>query len=232
MAVSVNATGTNTNNASALATSFTYSGVTVAAGSNSALVAVIQIDGGASTAASVTATWDNGGTNQAMTLIKQTTRATGQTTCIFGRRAPTTGNKSLVFTWTNTNCCSAVAVAFDGVDQVSDATAFKNATSATGTSVTPQVVVTSATGDIVVTAASMAAGAITSVNGTQLAADTGLLGDNFGAQYNTGAASVTSTYNVNASGAWAASGIDVAAVSGVVAAAVALGATLEMMGVG
>lgn len=213
MAVSVNATGTSTNNASTLATSFTYSGITVAAGSNTALVAVIQIDGGAATAASVTATWDSGATNQAMTLLKQTTRATGQTTCIFGLRSPTTGNKSLAFTWTNTNCCSAVAVALNGVDQVSDATAFKNATSATGTSASASVTVTSAVGDIVVTGVSLAGGNVTAVNGTQLAFDSALLGDNFGSQYNTGAASVASTYTLSASFAWAASGVDVAAVA-------------------
>lgn len=104
--------------------------LTVGSGTNRALVAGIIISS-TSAPTSVTAVWDSGGTNQSMTQIgtgTSTTTSTMQYIFLFGLLAPTSGNKTLAFSWTNaaSNGGYASAISFTGVNQTSVAAAFIN----------------------------------------------------------------------------------------------------------
>lgn len=117
---------------------------TVASGSNRAIVLTLNF-GGAVTG--ISATWDQGGTNQAMTSLAVSTGG-GHCSAIFGLRAPTVvTNGTLRVSWTTTSEVFIDAIAFSGVDQTSDAAAFPH--TATGNNVAT-LTVTSATGNMVV----------------------------------------------------------------------------------
>jgi hypothetical protein len=210
MAVAVDVTGTQADSGVNV-TSFNYTGITVGSGSNRALVFLLYINGGGTAPASVTATWDSGGTNQAMTLITSKANANAvDIVYVFGLRAPTSGNKTLAVSWTNAATYAADAISFTGVDQTSDATAFPNPNTAQAVSTTPSVVITSAVNNIPVAIAGTG-NAFTVPNQTTIFHDGLSAGDALG-QRAAGAASVTfSCTNGNAS--WAYAGCDVAQVA-------------------
>ncbi len=141
--VTLNATGTEQYHAAA--TSFDYTGMTVAAGSDTALLLTLMFGSGSVT--SITAHWDSAGANQSMTQIVAHSQGTA-TGAIFGLVAPATGNKTCHITWTGSAEIFACGIAFDGVDQTGGATTFPN--SASSTTVTDKVTLTSATGNKVV----------------------------------------------------------------------------------
>lgn len=76
-------------------TSENYTGITVTSAAN-ALVATLVT---ASTVTSATATWDSGGTNQAMDLVG----SNGSKVFIFALMNPTAGNKTLAMTWSGSS---------------------------------------------------------------------------------------------------------------------------------
>lgn len=208
MAVVVDATGTADSTATN-GTSFNYTGITVGSGSNRALIFIlVTSNAGGNFATGATATWDSGGTNQAMTVIKSQ-QATGDNNLgvvwIFGLRNPVAGNKTLAVAWTNANGHGACAISFTGVDQTSDAIAFPNSNSATATSGGLSLAITSAAGNIPITGAT--AGTISAPNQTQIFLDTVAIDDG-GGQRAAGAASVTFTWT-NGATQWAMAGCDV-----------------------
>lgn len=215
MSVAVDATGTEQTSGSS-STSLDYTGITVGSGSNSALILMFSLGFG-NNATGVTATWDNAGTPQAMTLIKSAAFLNTITTYVYGLRNPIAGNKTLHIAWTNVNEISACAISFTGVDQTSDATAFPNSNNATGSSAAPSINITSALGNIPVTSVGCE-NPISAPNQTQIYADTALIFD-YGAQRAVGAASVTFNWTAAPSGNWVMAGCDVAAAAVVSAGA-------------
>lgn len=183
MTVTVNATGTKSYQASGV----NYTGITVAAGSNRALVLALCFDIGSNPSA-VAATWDSGGSNQAMTLIaSRNATNNGKSSYLFGLVAPATGNLNLLISWTGGANVFAAAMAFNGVDQTGGVTSFPHSTSGT----TATLTVTSATGNKV-----MACEASTVAQGTStgtLIYDDHVSGAiiNAMAQHDDGAASVS-----------------------------------------
>jgi len=120
--------------------------LTVGSGSNRALVA--QVTFNVKTVSAITVKWDPASTNQTVALIK-TANGTGSDgrADLYGLVAPTSGNKTLRVSWTTASDIVMNAVAWTGVDQTGGVTSFPNSTSATGTSVTPSVTITSAVGN-------------------------------------------------------------------------------------
>ncbi len=177
----LNATGTKQYHAAA--TSLDYTGMTVAAGTNTALLVTVVFDT-SSVVSNVTAVWDSGDTNQSMTQI--VTTGDVHQCLIFGLVAPTVGNKTLHIAWTTSAPLFVDAVAFDGVDQTGGATSFPNSTTGSGVAT---VTVTSATGNMVVACEAMSNGA--SPTGTLLYSDSasGAI-INSAASYDAGAATV------------------------------------------
>ncbi len=133
---------------------YDYTHMTVGSGSNRALIAVIVLgyNGSGARPTSISCTWDQGGSNQAMTLIGTINASNNFATAqLYGLIAPTSGNKTLRLNYSNStlnnNEAWIDAIAFTGVSQTGGATSFPGFTSAdTGTT----VAVTSATGDFVV----------------------------------------------------------------------------------
>lgn len=223
-AVAVDAYGTGQGTlTSTKVTSFNYTGITVGTGSNRALIFVVTIGDDVTAAPTgITATWDSGGSNQAMTLIisqaDPSTPANGNQVFIFGLRNPTSGNKTLALSWTNNAWIGGNAVSFTGVEQSNDGAAFPHTNTASTITNTPvSIIITSATGNWTV-------GGYVTQNGTDspnhhsfLQSD--ILGlftnDNIFAQDNTGAALVTftDTFGFNFQG-WGAAAVDIAAGSG------------------
>jgi len=195
-----------------------YAGmITVGGGSNRALLATVAFFGvGASTPTGITATWDQGGTNQSMTLLgSQVSTASGYVYCFFGLLAPTSGNKTLRVAWTggqSTAQTGISGISFTNVNQASLSAAFPGFTTNSGTSVTASVDVPSAAGHIPV--------AMTAVHFTvfplSAPSDTVLFTDNNsnncnGEQYALApAATENFNWTLNTSAAWTAMGIDVA----------------------
>lgn len=143
MAITLNTLGTAANIASA--TSGNYTGITVAAGSNSALILTVSFD---QTISGLTATWDSGGTNQAMTIVNSQKENTwSRWIYILALLAPTTGNKTLALSWTTSANARLNCVAFDGVLQTSIAAAFTNAANGNNNTSNPTMAVTTSSGD-------------------------------------------------------------------------------------
>lgn len=164
--------------------------------------------------------WDDPGTPQALTLISNTTVADAaglQVIALYGRIAPTPGNKNLVISWTGNNEMHASAISFSGVDQTSVAVAFPhgNTHSASGGSSPCTVTITSATGNMVTATHVQNFSAWGVISGTTLAKDD-TTGPNSGvaSNYANGAASVALTAAFTGTGNNISSGCDVLAAAG------------------
>ncbi len=193
------------------ATSFSYvQGVPLLSGvANSAVVFTLVQADGAAAITSPSVTWDSGfmGSNTAMTLINQATNGT-QSVSIFGLRNPSVnaGSQSAQIAWTGAAQVVICSTSFGGVNQTSDAAAFKNFNSATnGTPIS--VNVTGATGDMQVAGFSATAN-FTSTNNTQQ--NIVNTGNTWATAFNraAGSGTVTMTGNPGAAASLAA-GIDV-----------------------
>ena len=145
MAVTLNANTTSEAFGSAI-TQLDLTSLTIASGSNRALLATLLLDSANDTP---TLNWDNGGTPQAMTSIGFIAAGSGRL-WFFGLIAPTTGNLTLRASWSTSQGAMLHAIAFEGVDQTSVAVAFPHFTSDTQSSATPAIVITSATGNFTV----------------------------------------------------------------------------------
>lgn len=166
MAVTVNATGTKLYTGSSVST-FDYTGLTVAGGTNTAIVALWIIDSNTIPSA-ISMVWDQGGTGQALSQIIE--HDVGGDACLIWalsgeHGALTTGNKTLRVSYTGATKSFFVVMAFDGVDQTGGATSFPHANFAVGGVST--VTITSATGNKVIACESSGAAQGTST-GTQI----------------------------------------------------------------
>src|SRR5882672_993504 len=197
----------------------TVSNMTVGSGSNRALVAGVMWDTNAALPTGITVTWDSGGTNQSMSLIPGTSALAinnSGSIALYGLVAPTSGNKSLVISWTGNQEAHAFAASFTGVDQTGGATSFPHGNNAvSASSASPETVTnTSATGNFVVAYFSQGLSSFGAISGTTIAIDES--GPNIGvaASRTTGAASVTSTAAFSGTGPWSASATDILAAGG------------------
>lgn len=184
-------------------TALSLSNITVGSGSNRALILWLCFDfSGGSAPTSISATWDNGGTNQAMSLIKSQQDGTGvEIISAYGLVAPTSGAKTLHVTWTNSAAGAEMfAESFTGADQTGGVTTFANATSLTGTKAsnlnenTSALSVSSATGDMAISGW-CTDGSINSTNQTQVWIADNTVTDGGGSRA-AGAATVSFTANL------------------------------------
>jgi len=199
-------------------TTISNANLTVGAGSNRGLIAVVSWNGTVTLSAPV-AHWDTAGTNQLMTQIGSTitNAAIDQHLALFGLVAPTSGNKNLTVSWTGASGVYLSAIAFTGVDQTSAAVAFPHFNNAVGTTSPASVAITSATGNETVAVFSANGAAdLTTLNFTNLfGPDLTDPNGSGAANYTAGAASNTHTCTlVPTTGSWLACGCDVLASGG------------------
>lgn len=196
MAVALDAAGTeSTGNAQ---TTFDNTSLTVGAGTNRALIVLISKS---TQAASTSVTWDQGGTNQACTLIigVNGTGAVARAE-LWGLVAPTSGNKTLRWVGASSDVCVDL-VAYTGVDQTGVTTSFPNSTSAqiTQAGSTTQnngVTVTSAVGNATLSCQASDQGTFNSTNNTQLYVDNAPANISAAGSRAAGAATVSMTANL------------------------------------
>lgn len=127
MSVALDAAGTHLFDNSSV-TSQDYAQITVGNGATSLLVGI----GWGAVVSSVTVTWDNGGTNQAMSLIGSVTNGTLMGS-LYGLVKPTPGAKTLHVAWTTGATLQIDSVSFTGSDITGGRTTFYGATTNTGT---------------------------------------------------------------------------------------------------
>lgn len=152
MAVAFDAAGADFSDTTAAVNPVNYTNLTVGAGlTNSVLLVKILAQDAASPTSVV---WDQGGTNQACTLISKlagTNLNAGFSQYLYGRIAPTAGNKTLRTTWASAPGAFAVqAESWQGANQTSVAAAFTNVATGEGnfgSPANPTVTVTSAAGN-------------------------------------------------------------------------------------
>lgn len=204
-AVAIDATGTK--QVSTSVQTFNYTGLTTNTGlSNAGIVVIANFTTG--TVTGVSATW----AGQSMTPIGSCTGGNPGLVCLFGLVGISTlGAQTLALSWTGNSVVTVDAMSFTGVNQ---STPFPNPNSATGTGTAISVNITSASGEYVL--AGMTANSfppnLNSVNNTQLYIDNSSFAQ--GANYATGAASVTMSGTLSASSAWTILGTDIAAAGG------------------
>jgi hypothetical protein len=197
MAVAVNAVGTQAT--IGVATSVNYTGLTVGAGANRALIMVI---GGRVGAMTVTAcNWDSTGTPQAMDLLATVTGGTDiKFYKIYGLVNPTSGNKTLAVAWNEaTNEGVINALDFTGVNQTGGATSFPGAATAAATGDPGSVSVSGGlptNGAAVCIGGAGDANAITSLTGTTILDYSGLGSIESAARYST----ATATFSLDLAG--------------------------------
>lgn len=233
-AVTLDACGTSdvtAGNGTTTVTSVNFTNLTIASGSNRALVVVLNF--GVATISGLTVVWDSGGANQSLTQIN-TANGTGGVVAradLWGLVNPVIGNKTLTVSWTTASDIYVDACSFAGVDQTGGATSFPNSTSVTGSGIltTLSTTVTSAIGDYVLAGFTVTGSGFSSVNNTQVFIDnTGAGCCNAAANNAIGAASVTMTGNFGAATSSAAVGTDIKAAASGGAACPAL----ALLGVG
>jgi|SRR5882672_6429094 len=214
MAVAIDAI--NTGDASTLSgTTLTNTNLTVGSGANRILLAGILFSSALPT---ITAfQWDAAGTPQNLTLVPGTSFTSSTLSgAIYAVVAPTTGNKQLKITWTGTKEASLGCASFTGASQAAIATSCPNGVNSTGTSATPNTVVTSATGDMVFGIFNDLTSVFTTTTGTSVWINNTQINQNAAGAYVAGAASITLTYNSNASDTWRSAGCDILAAGGAV----------------
>lgn len=192
--------------------SFTTSALTVGAGSNRALAVSLTFGDAAPPPGAVSLTWNSVAlTLVASTLIVDTTNS--YVSSIYALLNPASGNFALAGSYTGGPFIPVIgAVSFTGVDQTSVAVAFPHGNTATGTSATATVAITSATGNATIASfGSAAAGPFTSTSGTNIYLDGVSITPYCAASRDVGAASVSMTAPLTSSGTWAASGCDILA---------------------
>ncbi len=196
------------------ATSVDFTNLTVGTGANRALVVTLAFSNQAITG--LTVTWDNGGTNQACTLIGAiNSGGINGRAVLYGLVAPTSGAKTLHVAWTGSTSVTVSAVAYTGVDQTGGTTSFahfNSASASSGSSVS--VTITSAVGNAVVASQAIGNTTFTSVNNTQVYIDNSPAVGSAAANRAVGAATVTMTGALPTSDDWAIVGVDIVAAAG------------------
>lgn len=206
-----------------------FTNLTVGSGSERALVAFISIDISVSGSDAISSVqWDATGTPQAMTLITSITNGNSARTFLYGLVNPTSGAKTLRVTFSGTAPDEVFLDAFSvtGADQTGGTTTFAHANTATGTSTSPSVSITSATGNL--TAAGITAPQVlSSPTQTQIFADNAGLFTSGGASRAAGAGSVSHGWTLAGSVAWAMAGVDIVASGGGGGGATGMGGGLK-----
>lgn len=208
MAVALDAAGTRGSNNGV--TSLAYTGITVGAGANRAMVvaACFQSDPGAFSVAR----WDDGASNQNLTLIASGITANGQITKLWGLVAPISGNKTLQLTWTNVTEIGMAAVSWTGVDQTGGTTSFPNSASATGNSTLASVTISlPANGAGVGVEASGTSAGVSGTSATNLFTFSGATAVEGGASYSTSSGTFTTT--ITATDQWVQTATGIAPVA-------------------
>lgn len=189
--------------------------ITVGSGAKALLVTIVFDGTNTNTMpTSITCTWDQGGTNQAMTqvgILDDTSTGANNNAdglVMFGLLNPTAGNKTIRFTWTGATISQwdVSAMSFIGNDLTSIANAFQFATSnSPGTSnATSTITATSAVGAITVclTTENFVSGTLlSSPNHTQLYSGNPS-NNSAGVQYSDGASSLTFTWTLGTTTKW------------------------------
>jgi hypothetical protein len=212
MAVALDVAGSGTL-FSATTSPVTYTGLTTGGSlSNGAIVVMIMFQDSTGSPTISGVTW--GG--QAMTAITGTAGANSAATAqvaLYGLVGITNfGAQNLVISFGAGNFDFVVcACSWTGVNQSGGSTSFPNGNLATGTSTSPAVTITSATGDAVMACvADAGSGGVSSTGNTQLFTNN-VSNINTGGQRAAGAASVSCTATLSASDTWVISGTDIAA---------------------
>lgn len=197
--------------------SLTDTTLTVGSGANRALVVIIAFR--LSAAGTISVVWDNGGTNQTMSLVDSFTDAVGHFSFnpiqvqVYSLVAPTSGNKTLAINQTGTAPFAAIATSWTGVSQVGGTSSFAGANTEdiTGASSAPSITISSATGNAVVAQFFCdAAGSFVAVNNTQLYIDNTAFA---AANRASGAASVAMSATLGGPANWIAQGVNIKAVA-------------------
>lgn len=190
-------------------TSVTSSNLTIGVGSQRALVVQLCFD--SKTVTGVTVTWDNGVSNQAMTLIASAVGAGA-----FGRAElwglvnPVSGTKSLRAAWTGNSDALIDGVAWTSVNQTGGVTSFPNSTSATGNSTATLVTVTSAVGNATMDAVAILA-VLSAPTKTQTFLNNAPANVSAGGSRAAGAASVAHQWTGGVINQWVSVGTDILA---------------------
>jgi hypothetical protein len=164
----------------------------------------------------ITVNWDSTGTNQAMTVLESANESDNNCSVqLWGLLAPTSGNKTLSIAWTGP-ATEVIAWCSDfiNVNQTSNATAFINGTTSTGTSTHPVIVINSKAGDVTIDGGNEG----NTTNPTLASAtQTGILTQSgggatnpFGSRSAGGQAQNTHQWTLIASDPWAETGVDIA----------------------
>lgn len=100
----------------------------------------------------LTCVWDNGGTNQSMTIVGTVITGSQSVLVLFGLVNPTAGNKAIIFNSLNNGAAYATGISFKGTVTTSVALAIEgfNGASGTGTSATTTTITSIPTGDMAV----------------------------------------------------------------------------------
>lgn len=214
MTVALDAKSTAQSDSAVAQTSADHTNLTVGASlSNGALTFIAIFD--TKTVSGITLTWDNGGTNQAMSSLGTPVSTTGSfgLVALFGRLAPTSGNKTLHAAWTGSAQVSLYGISWTGVDQTNIATAFPHYNTNSANSATASVVITSASGNATIAGFAAPLVSFSAATQTELYNDQAMTNINAGGQRAAGAASVTFQYTVTGGDTWAAAGVDILAAS-------------------
>ena len=218
MAVALDASGTGYGTRYASVTSVSYTGLTTTIATtttNGAIVVCIINEVGSPGASTVV--WDSAGANQSFTQIGQSADSGGNYYITYwGLVGPTTyGNKTISVTQTNAPpTTQVIAYSFTGVSQTGGTSSFGNFASnaPASASTTATVTCTSAANNMV-----LAAALVTSNGSGNLSAPTQtlLFDDNtnqvWGAQYASGASSITSAWTISASYTYVAVAVNIIA---------------------
>lgn len=183
--------------------------ITIGSGSNRAVIAqfITSADPG-----TCTAVLNPGGGSQTMTEVISATTGGGRRVKLFGLVAPTSGLASITITSTNAVESITSLTSYTGVDQTGGTTSFAHAASATGSSTTVSVTVTSAVDNMTVDCFTAPVGSATPTQ-TQLFFLSGVGSVDGGSSEAAGAASNTHQWTISSS-AWGAVGLDLVQVGG------------------
>lgn len=200
-------------------TGLTCATLTVGSGVNRALVCAVVFS--LHTPTSEVATWDSGGTNQAMALI-QGVNGTGTIARaeLWGLTAPTSGAKTFKITWVGTSDIYINCTSWTGADQTGSTTTFPHSTSSTGTTAgnptAYSMAITSAVNNATMAATSTDTGSLSLPTQTQTFLSNALAADG-AASRAAGAASVSHGWTVDTFPAhWVIVGTDIAVPSAAV----------------
>lgn len=202
-----NATADQTLNA---VTSITTTNLTVGSGSNRGLV--LQACWGAVSGLPVTsrvATWDFGGSAQAMSEIVNQVSGVVLESALYGLVNPVAGAKTLKLAWTGTADVDINPVSWTSVDQTGGATSFPNGTSNVNSASPSTITITSATNNATMSCVSVA-GNPAGPSQTQTFLDTAPANLSAGGQRAAGAATVTHQWST-AGGSYVMVGCDILA---------------------